>query len=319
MAQTFAKKQFCPCANFSPSWIQVTTATSSQATSQTDSMCVWSSETRGDEGQKSWGNEGRSGMRVEKWECCSLGCRLGGGAWKRPCRGLPLVESAQYPSNHHAPSLSSLPSANRAGEQETVWPVAMITDREVGELVKFVSQWKEPRVSERYRKSKREQVCACWGGFAFLLCLLFLTRNGVIRQTVNTMKSDLMRWQAVELLQTAASTLRWAWGLMADRGACGSRQEKTWWENQKCAAQRTHIKNETKHMTMTASCRQHWTRFCWPACQTTLTKCLKLVTTLEFLHELTHQIQLGPREKPLEVDLNLAPGIGLGVETKCQM
>lgn len=63
---------------------------------------------------------GRNRKRVERWECCSLGCRLGGGAWKRPCHGLPLVESAQYPSNHPAPSLSSLPSVNIAGEQEMV-------------------------------------------------------------------------------------------------------------------------------------------------------------------------------------------------------
>lgn len=62
---------------------------------------------------------------LERWECCSLGCRLGGGAWKRPCRGLPLVESVQYPSYHPAPSPSSLPSANRAGEQEMVWLAAM--------------------------------------------------------------------------------------------------------------------------------------------------------------------------------------------------
>lgn len=59
------------------------------------------------------------GQMVGMWECCSLGCRLGGGAWKRPCHGLPLVESGQYPSNHPAPTLSSLPSVNRAGDAVT--------------------------------------------------------------------------------------------------------------------------------------------------------------------------------------------------------
>lgn len=77
---------------------------------------------------------GGNRKRVERWECCSLGCRLGGGAWKRLCHGLPLVESAQYPSNHPAPSLSSLPSANRAGEQEMVWrlPWKLIGSRGIG-------------------------------------------------------------------------------------------------------------------------------------------------------------------------------------------
>lgn len=95
----------------------------SYATSQT---CVISSN-KSRRGTKKMGENRK---RVERWECCSLGCPLGGGAWKRPCRGLPLVESAQYPSNHPAPSLSSLPSANRAGEQEMVWLAAMKTDRE---------------------------------------------------------------------------------------------------------------------------------------------------------------------------------------------
>lgn len=59
------------------------------------------------------------GQMVGMGECCSLGCRLGGGAWKRPCHGLPLVESGQCPSNHPAPTLSSLPSVNRAGDAVT--------------------------------------------------------------------------------------------------------------------------------------------------------------------------------------------------------
>lgn len=59
------------------------------------------------------------GQMVGMWECCSLGCRLGGGAWKRLCHGLPLGESGQCPSNHPAPTLSSLPSVNRAGDAVT--------------------------------------------------------------------------------------------------------------------------------------------------------------------------------------------------------
>lgn len=69
---------------------------------------------------KMWKTETvRGGQMVGMWECCSLGCRLGGEAWKRPCHGLPLVESGQCPSNHPAPTLSSLPSVNRAGDAVT--------------------------------------------------------------------------------------------------------------------------------------------------------------------------------------------------------
>lgn len=86
---------------------------------------------------------------VERWGCCSLGCRLGGEAWKRPC--LPLVEIAQYPRYHPAPSLSSLPSVNRAGEQEMVWLAAM-TNREYG------NSWKMSGTAQRYGWENWESV-----------------------------------------------------------------------------------------------------------------------------------------------------------------
>ncbi len=119
---------------------------------------------------------GGNRKRVERWECCSLGCRLGGGAWKRPCHGLPLVESAQYPSNHPAPSLSSLPSVNRAGEQEMVWqlPWKLTGSRRIGGKVCYPkkaenwgSQWSKSRQRENL-------VSLCLkGDFVFFYCLLF--------------------------------------------------------------------------------------------------------------------------------------------------
>lgn len=110
---------------------------------------LWMSsfQTKVDKERTQWGQR-----TVERWECCSLGCRLGGGAWKRPCRGLPLVESAQYPSNHPAPSLSSLPSVNRAGEQEVVWLAAMKTNREEERGVR----WKGyPKRAESWRSQRK--------------------------------------------------------------------------------------------------------------------------------------------------------------------
>lgn len=131
---------------------------------------IWSFQTKGDEEQRTWGGNRK---RVERWECCSLGCRLGGGAWKRPCHGLPLVESAQYPSNHPAPSLSSLPSANRAGEQEMVWrlPWTLIGSRGIGG--KVVIQRKQRTEGRREVSQWENLVSVCVRRDFFSLCLLF--------------------------------------------------------------------------------------------------------------------------------------------------
>lgn len=148
---------FCECGLHkgpSPTWIRVTTAIHLWATSQTSENMILSNKRR-------WGTEkmGEIEREWKRWECCSLGCRLGGGAWKRPCHGLPLVESAQYPSNHPAPSLSSLPSVNRAGEQEMVWrlPWKLTGSRGIGGRVCYPKK-AENWGSQRGKSSQWENL-----------------------------------------------------------------------------------------------------------------------------------------------------------------